>query len=166
MQRAGNHTSATGRFPTGHNPPMKPATLPILALLCCASACVSTPSTSIAGIEEAERARFAAWVKGDVAEIAPLLADDLRYCHSSGVCETKAELLQSLASGKTVYKGIDVIEMRPRSADGAAIINGVVAIRVESSGTPLAFKGIYTSVYVKRDGRWLLTAWQSTPAPK
>jgi len=139
------------------------ATLIALAGVC---ACATTAPASLAGIEDAERARFAAWVKGDVAAIAPLLAEDLRYCHSTGVCQTKAELLQAMGSGSTVYRGIDVLEMHPRSADGAAIINGVAAIRVESNGNPLALKVAYTDVYVKREGRWLLTAWQSTQLAK
>jgi hypothetical protein len=135
-------------------------------MLISVNACVSTAPASLDGIEDAERARFAAWIKGDVAAIAPLLADDLRYCHSTGVCQSKAELLAAMGSGNTIYKAIDIVEMHPRSAGGAAVINGVVSIRVEDKGKPLAFKAIYTDVYVKRDGRWLLTAWQSTPAAK
>jgi hypothetical protein len=145
---------------------LTPLAVSLAPLLLTACAATATAPTSLAGIEDAERARFAAWVKGDVAAIAPLLAEDLRYCHSSGSCQSKAELLESMASGATRYRAIDVIEMKPRSADGAAIINGVVSIRVESNGNPIAFKAAYTDVYVKRDGRWLLTAWQSTQLPK
>jgi uncharacterized protein (TIGR02246 family) len=130
------------------------------------SACASTPAFSPGEIEAVERTRFAAWVKGDVAEIAPLLADDLVYCHSSTVCESKEELLHSLSSGRTVYRSIDVLEMRPRSANGAVIVNGKAAIKVESNGNPLAFTLVYTDVYVKQDGRWLLATWQSTQVPK
>jgi uncharacterized protein (TIGR02246 family) len=135
----------------------------IVTALC---ACATAPSASPDEIEAVERARFAAWVKGDVAEIAPLLADDLVYCHSSAVCESKAELLHSLASGRTVYRSIDVLEMRPRRADGAVIVNGKAAIKVESSGNPLAFTLVYTDVYVKQDGRWVLATWQSTQVSK
>lgn len=130
--------------------------------------CVSAPTSSLDGIEDAERARFAAWVKGDVAAIGPLLADDLRYCHSSGYCQNKTELLGSMSTGNIVYKSIDIVEMKPRAAAGAAIINGTVEIRVDDRGKPLAFRAIYTDVYVKENGRWLLSAWQSTlvPPPK
>jgi hypothetical protein len=142
--------------------PLLLTAIPIVTLCGCAT----TPSASAGEIETVERARFAAWVKGDVAEIAPLLAEDLRYCHSNGVCESKAELLHSLASGRTVYRSIDVLEMHPRRADGAVIVNGKAAIKVESNGNPLAFTLVYTDVYVKRDGRWVLTTWQSTQVPK
>jgi uncharacterized protein (TIGR02246 family) len=138
-----------------------------LAAAAVLSACATTPPSASPGeIEAVERARFAAWVKGDVAEIAPLLADDLVYCHSSTVCESKAELLHSLSSGRTVYRSIDVLEMRPRNANGAVIVNGKAAIKVESNGNPLAFTLVYTDVYVKQDGRWLLATWQSTQVPK
>jgi uncharacterized protein (TIGR02246 family) len=130
------------------------------------SACATTPAASPDEIEAVERARFAAWVKGDVAQIAPLLAEDLVYCHSSAVCESKAELLKSMSSGRTLYRSIDVLEMRPRNANGAVIVNGKAAIKVESHGNPLAFTLVYTDVYVKRDGRWLLASWQSTQVPK
>ncbi len=138
----------------------------VILIAAALSACATTPTASPDEIEAVERARFAAWVKGDVAEIAPLLADDLVYCHSSGVCESKAQLLKAIGSGNTVYRSIDVLEMRPRSANGAVIVNGKAAIKVESHGNPLAFTLVYTDVYVKRDGRWLLASWQSTQVPK
>ena len=57
--------------------------------------------------------------------------------------------------------------MKPRSASTAPRSStACVAIRVESNGNPIAFKAVYTDVYVKRDGRWLLITWQSTQLPK
>jgi uncharacterized protein (TIGR02246 family) len=146
--------------------PTSPSRIAVSLATAALSACATAPTTSPQEIEAVERARFAAWVKGDVAEIAPLLADDLVYCHSSGVCESKTELLKAMGSGNTVYRSIDVLEMRPRNADGAVIVNGKAAIEVESRGNPLAFTLVYTDVYVKRDGRWLLASWQSTQVPK
>jgi ketosteroid isomerase-like protein len=125
--------------------------------------CQTVPA--LAEVEATERARFQAWTRADIDAIQPVLADDLVYCHSTGQCQTKAELVAALQSRETVYRSMEVLELRPRAAAGAVVVNGKLAIQAESKGQATAFKGIYTDVYVKRDGRWQMIAWQSTKVP-
>src|SRR5690606_25575387 len=128
--------------------------------------CQSLPASEdlLASLEAAERARFEAWVSGDVERIRPFLAEELVYCHTNGICQTRDELLEAMGAGATVYRGMDILQLRPPLAGHAGIVNGTVRIRAEDRGKPIEVKAVYTDVYVNRDGRWLLTAWQSTRA--
>src|SRR5690606_35515636 len=66
--------------------------------------CQSLPASEdlLASLEAAERARFEAWVSGDVERIRPFLAEELVYCHTNGICQTRDELLEAMGAGATV----------------------------------------------------------------
>jgi len=116
-------------------------------------------------VEALEKARFKAQIALDVATLRPMLADDLYYCHSSGMCQNKEEFIGFVTSGTNKYLAMDVISMKPRLVDGAVVVNGKLDIRVITNGKEQHFQGIYTDVYAKRDGRWQLVTWQSTRLP-
>ncbi len=116
-------------------------------------------------MEAVERARFQTFTRADTAAMQAVLGDDLLYCHSTGKCQTKPELIAAFASKDLVYRKLTLIDMKPRAIGGAVLVNGKVEITAEQSGQPVTFQGIYTDVYVKRDGRWQLVSWQSTRSP-
>jgi ketosteroid isomerase-like protein len=116
-------------------------------------------------VEALEKARFKAQIAMDLPTLRPMLADDLYYCHSSGVCQNKAEFIGFVTSGTNKYVAMDVISMKPRLVGSAVVVNGKLDIRVISDGKEQHFQGIYTDVYAKRDGRWQLVTWQSTRLP-
>jgi hypothetical protein len=116
-------------------------------------------------VEALERARFKAQIALDVPALRPMLADDLYYCHSTGVCQNKEEFIGFVTSGTNKYLAMDVISMKARLVDGAMVVNGKLDMRVISNGKEQHFQGIYTDVYAKRDGRWQLVTWQSTRLP-
>ena len=55
----------------------------------------------------AEQAFVDAMIKADKAALEKLLADDLVYVHSSSKAETKAEVLQVIASGSATYESME-----------------------------------------------------------
>ena len=117
-------------------------------------------------VEALEKARFQAQIAMDLPTLRPMLADDLYYCHSSGVCQNKDEFIGFVTSGTNKYLAMDVISMKGRLLGNAVIVvNGKLDIRVVSDGKEQHFQGIYTDVYAKRDGRWQLVTWQSTRLP-
>jgi len=117
-------------------------------------------------VEAVERARFQTWLRGDPTAMNAVLADDALYCHSNGQCQTKQALVAEVAAKQRVYKKMDLIAMKPKALGPAAVmINGTVDVVAEAPGKVVQFKGVYTSVYVKRDGRWQLLSWQSTTLP-
>ena len=142
----------------------------VVALL---GAATLTAVASAAGMSQAEQAvrtaetqRFEALVKQDVAALKRLMADDLTYTHSSGVRQTKAEYLHDLASGKLVYRAAEANDLNVRIVGNAAVITGTAKVLVNTGGADRAIELLYTDVYVKRDGRWQLLAWQSTTKPR
>jgi hypothetical protein len=92
-----------------------------------------------------------------------VMADDALYCHSSGRCQTKKELIADIASKKIVYKALHLVSMTPKAhGNDAVLINGKADVVAASPGGEVKFSAIYTSVYVKRSGQWQLLSWQST----
>jgi Domain of unknown function (DUF4440) len=114
-------------------------------------------------VESIERARFVAMTRQDIPALDRLLASDVLYCHSNAVCEDKAQFLKTIESGRVRYKDIRVERLAGRAVgDDIQIINGTISFDGEQAGQSMTLRLIYTDVYVKRDGRWQLTAWQST----
>jgi hypothetical protein len=143
-------------------PGMRPIQLiaPALLVAMCTGACA--PARPTQSVEDLERARFAAMTHQDVTALGGMLAPDLNYCHSNGVCETREQALATMTSGRLRYKSIRVEKMQSRAEGDVEITNGTISIDVEENGQDLTLHLVYTGVYVVRDGRWQLTAWQST----
>jgi ketosteroid isomerase-like protein len=139
------------------------------SVLVLASACVSVQvsdsESGLAAVEKVERARFQAWVQKDTAALTRVIADDVVYCHSTGVCQNKAELIGFITGGQSVYRAMDVVEIKPQEFGDTIIVNGKLNMKVETAGKLSSFQAVYTDVYVKRDGRWQLVRWQSTRLP-
>ncbi len=130
------------------------------------SAAVGTDGVSAAGIVEGvERERFAAMVAVDRPKLERMLSDSLRYCHSSGACESKAEFLANLTSGQMQYRSIEVQELQPRPVGTAVLVQGRLAIEAQQAGQPLSLRLGFTDVYELRGGIWQMVAWQSTRLP-
>ncbi|HKZ74446.1 MAG TPA: nuclear transport factor 2 family protein, partial [Steroidobacteraceae bacterium] len=125
-----------------------------------------TVGTGVQDVEALERSRFTAMTAQDVGALEPMLADDLVYCHSNGACETKAQFLETIHSGRIRYQVMKVLELRPRAVGGdAVVVNGSVAVDGLMGGQARSFTIVFTDVYAQRSGRWQLTAWQSTQLP-
>jgi hypothetical protein len=122
-------------------------------------------SAPLADIEAVERARFTAMTHQDIKALQPMLAEDLIYCHSNGRCESKAQLLESLRTGRIRYRAVDILSLQPRTAAGAVIVNGSIAVDGSMDGLPIKMQMVYMGVYVRRDGEWRLAAWQAARMP-
>lgn len=127
---------------------------------------VAGSGVSAAGVVEGvERERFAAMVAVDRPKLERMLADSLKYCHSNGRCESKAEFIGNLQSGQMKYRSIQVLEIQPRPVGTAMLVQGRLAIEAEQAGEPLSLRLSYTDVYESRGGIWQMVAWQSTRLP-
>ena len=142
--------------------------LPVLLafLLPVLSAAQAAPAGSADQVRKLEESRFAAMVRGDVAALGPMLADDLTYGHSSGELETKTQFLQSLSSGNLRYRAIRPQKIDVRAYGDFAVVNGLAEVEATAGSENLAVTLRYTDVYVLRDGRWQMIAWQSTRLPQ
>jgi hypothetical protein len=110
-----------------------------------------------------EKARVNALVHDDIPALEKLFADDLKYVHSSGVLESKAEFLGRLRSGERKYQSMEHdTGVTLRSYGDTAILTGstkvAVALRGQSQNLHLRF----TETWLKRAGHWQVVAWQAT----
>ena len=113
-------------------------------------------------VRTAERQRFDAMLKQDVAALDTLLDEDLTYVHTDGEMQSKPEFIDLIRSRRLVYESIEPSDMHVRVYEGIAIVTGRSQMRVRSAGGVSSFGIRFTEAYVRREGRWLLTGWQAT----
>jgi hypothetical protein len=114
---------------------------------------------------QVERRRQRAMIEGDAATLDALLADDLTYTHSTGVVDSKSDLIGAIESGKTRYRSIASREPQVRVYEASAIVTGPVDMELEADGKSFFARSRFTALYVLRGGTWRLAAYQSTSRP-
>jgi ketosteroid isomerase-like protein len=117
-------------------------------------------------MEQVERHRFEAMVRGDLAALDRVLAEDLTYVHTTGGVDTKESFLAALESGAVRYVSIQPEEVRFRVYGAVAVGNGTSEMAVRVQGEDHLFRIRYTDVYAREGGQWRLVAWQSTRLPE
>ena len=118
-----------------------------------------------AGARAATLARFDAALKGDLASLDKLLADDLDYCHSNGDCENKRAYLDSMQAGTMKYRSIVPTIDGAKLIGLVAIVLGHAQVNATRGGSELNMQIGYTSVLVWRDARWQMTSWRAVTLP-
>ena len=118
------------------------------------------PAVIAAG--RADQARIAAMVAGDAAALGRLLSDQLRFVHSDGRVESKADYVKNLLAGDTAYADAKTSELETMqiSADAVVII-GVQEMRKKLGPTWSEIKLRYLAVWRNEAGAWRMVAWQS-----
>ncbi|MCU0341810.1 MAG: nuclear transport factor 2 family protein [Spirosomaceae bacterium] len=128
------------------------------------TASFSTLSKAEQAVAQVEKQRFEAQVNQDFEALDKLIGEDLVYCHSSGLIDTKNSFLQSMRDGKLRYVQLNIEEIKVRMYGKTAIITGICGAKILSNGQELNTRFKYTDVYVKRKGQWQLVTWQSLRA--
>jgi ketosteroid isomerase-like protein len=124
------------------------------------------PSEVTAAVErevlETDARRVQALLSNDFAALEDLLTDDLTYVHSNGHLDTKDTYIGVLRSGATRYLSMEMSGLSVRADGNAAVVAGTFEARVQTRNGEVNPKPRVLIVYVKRDGRWQMLAWQST----
>ncbi len=122
---------------------------------------VLAPQPALEAVRAAEAQRIQALLAADFATVGRLLADELTYTHSNAKRDNKAAYLEPFLSGRTRYQRLEPSEMSVRVYGETAIMTGrmlsVALVAGVESRTDLRF----TSVWIFRDARWQMAAWQS-----
>jgi Domain of unknown function (DUF4440) len=117
-------------------------------------------SKAEAGLVAADSARYAAMINRDVKALDLLLADELVYIHSSSTRQSKSEHLHDIEKGGASYKRIETKEQVPSIYGNAGLIQGIASFTTGAAGrAENTFTLRYTSVYVRRQGRWQMVAF-------
>jgi len=97
--------------------------------------------------------------------LALLLDADLKYIHSNGWVESKEDLLANLKSDKLVYKEVTVSETKVNLTHHVAIVSGKGLFSVILENQKLEIPLMYSEIYVKKKGKWLLLHRHSNKLP-
>jgi uncharacterized protein (TIGR02246 family) len=114
-------------------------------------------------IKQAEKDWASAVVKKDYAVLDRVLVDDLAYTHSDGRLDSKAQLIESLKTGKQTYEAAEhqSIDVRLLGKD-VAVVRLRIRMTAAAGGkpaTPANFSAL--RVYQLKNGRWQMIGHQS-----
>jgi hypothetical protein len=122
-------------------------------------------SDLIARVDILEKARRAAMISANTKQLASIMSEHATYTHSTGLMQTRDQLLRALEAGKFHYLSVTVDEVKYRAYNDTVVGSGVQRIDVESGGKTLTLRSRYTVVYVLAGGELKLVAYQSTSSP-
>jgi hypothetical protein len=118
-----------------------------------------------AALRAAELKRFEANVNADAKVLGELLDDGLEYVHSNGELDSKQSFIDSLTTGRRDYASTEAHIESVRFFGELAIIRGKAKVTVVDQGTSRDLHIGYTDVWVRKDGKWRMTAWRSARLP-
>jgi hypothetical protein len=133
----------------------------LMALLL-ASPAMAAPRGDAAAARATILERFDAALRGDVATLDRLLADDLDYCTFRGDCETKAQYIGEVKSGRLKYVSIQPTVDRVKLYADTATVTGRATVTAVRDGVEHTIHISWAGVLAWRDARWQLTTWTST----
>jgi hypothetical protein len=111
---------------------------------------------------QAEEARYAAQMSGDVSALQRLFGDDLIYIHSSTVEDTKASFIESIRSGNVKYRSMNRGDVVVRTYGCIAIVSGKGRFEVTARGQELTLDLLFHAVWAKRAAGVQFVSWQAT----
>lgn len=144
---------------------MKRTILGAIALL----AVVMAPPGAVAAGEpvvisalRADQARLAAMMAGDGVALGRLMSEQLRFVHSDGRVESKADYVKNLMAGDTEYRDAKSSEVETMQiAPDVVVVIGVQQMRKRLGPDWSDIKLRYLAVYRNESGAWRMVAWQS-----
>jgi ketosteroid isomerase-like protein len=133
----------------------------------------AAPAAAAAGNAEAdllktEREWLDAYAKGDFAVLERIQADDYSITYSTGEVMSKAQEIAKLKAMPAGAAGFSLKseETKVRVYGDTAVLTGALSQSWTQDGKPMSTRLRYTDVWVKRNGRWQVTAAQLTNIPQ
>ena len=122
-------------------------------------------NTAEQDVRDLELARFRAMIEADPDTLARIFADELAYGHSDGGHDTKASLIDKIASGHLDYLDIGNPDLKVAVVGETAIVTGRMVARLRVGGATRHLNNRSLSVWARSDRRWLFLAFQPTVLP-
>jgi len=120
-----------------------------------------------AQIAALEQRMYRAQVAGSAADIEPMLSPDLRYLHSTGVAETRAQYLEGVRDLLYEYGDIASRKVRLNVSEDLAVQDGIVDMTVSAKGAPKKLIHLLFCLVWRREGaQWKLLYRQATRIPE
>ncbi|HKP73443.1 MAG TPA: nuclear transport factor 2 family protein [Pyrinomonadaceae bacterium] len=103
--------------------------------------------------------------RNDGAALERMVADDFHIVLSDGQTRDKEQELAPSKSGEIKFDHLSAEDVKIFVSGDTAIATGVGIFRGTSKGRAFDGRERFFDVYQKRNGRWLILASRSTPAP-
>jgi ketosteroid isomerase-like protein len=134
---------------------------------------LSTALLSAAGVNSKEEkdvlGAMDAWkqatMKKDRAALDKLLHPDLTYSHSSGMTQTKTDVLDAVTKGKSKVEAIDFSDSTVRIYGKTALVKGTVDITNSTDGKSTKSHLSILHVWIKDGQGWQMVGRQATKLP-
>ena len=139
------------------------AALVILPLAAGPARLLASPAGEEQQIEQLERDRQDAFVRGDIAALDRETASDYTTINGSGKLSTKPQMMQNLRQGKTKVLSVQLSDLKARVYGNTAVLTGDYRDVNVRDGVQRETHALFTRVFVKSDGRWQAVAYQQTP---
>jgi uncharacterized protein (TIGR02246 family) len=114
-----------------------------------------------------DKALWAGWDSGDATAFKEHLTDDhVQAVAGAGIVHGKDKIIAGLDPDACEVQSFDFQEINLRQlTDDVVLLSYVATQDAACGGAKLPPKVYATSVYVRRDGKWLSAAYQETPLP-
>jgi hypothetical protein len=112
-------------------------------------------------VRVAEHQRFQAMINRDMVALDTLLDEEVTYVPGKGSIQSRKEFIEAISKKKTVYDSITPRDVRVRVYHGLALATGRAEQLVRDSKGSSKITVRFTEIYVRREGRWLLSAWEA-----
>lgn len=113
-------------------------------------------------ILELDSRRIKALLARDVETLRALVHPRLIYTHSSARQDTFESYIDGVASGRTIYRSIDRIEVRTLSVPCGWILDGQVELDVQISGEDKRMRNRFQAFWLGSEREYQLLSWAST----
>lgn len=125
---------------------------------------IAQTSGAIAELLALQQERFDAAISQDISRLEQMVAEEVRYCHTTGAVDTKTSYLDIVRTGSIAWLEVNPIGMEARIYGDVGIIAGEVQQTITVGGRPEPIEmHIRTiDVYLKREGRWQLMEFQAS----
>lgn len=134
----------------------------ILLLLPAVLFAASTGSKDEQDVLAAMDAWKQATIQKDGAALEKLLHPDLTYSHSSGMTQTKSDVIKAVTTGKATTEAIDFSDATVRVYGKTALVKCVVDMKNNTGGKSAASHLSILHVWVKGPHGWQMVARQAT----
>jgi uncharacterized protein (TIGR02246 family) len=114
-------------------------------------------------VKNLQQQMIEAMMRGDAAALDRILADDFIGTNPMGQVNYKTRGVGEFAEPDLVVESIETDDIRVRVYGDSAVVTGKAGMKARLKGQEINMgPHRFTSVYVKRDGRWQLVASQAT----
>ena len=120
------------------------------------------PANDEAAIEQLERDRQNAFVRGDIGALDRDTAADYTTINGVGKLSTKPQMMENLRQGKTKVLSVKLDNLKARIYGDTAVLTGDYRDVNVRDGVQRETHALFTRVFVKRDGHWQAVAYQQT----